>query len=67
MSIEYLTDIIILLSAAVIIVPLFQYLGLGAIPGYLVAGVVLGSSGLGFIENHDEIAHLAEVSVHGIA
>lgn len=63
MSIEYLTDIIILLSAAVVIVPLFQYLGLGAIPGYLVAGVLLGSSGLGFIENHDEIAHLAELGV----
>ena len=63
MNIEYLTDIIILLSAAVIAVPLFQSLGLGAIPGFLVAGVVLGPAGLGYIENYDEIAHLAELGV----
>ena len=61
MNIAYLTDIIILLSAAVIAVPLFQSLGLGAIPGFLVAGIVLGPSGLGYIENYDEIAHLAEL------
>ena len=63
MNIEYLTDIIILLAAAVIIVPLFQSLGLGAIPGFVVAGIVLGPSGLGYIENYDEIAHLAELGV----
>ena len=63
MSIEYLTDIIILLAAAVITVPLFQSLGLGAIPGFLVAGIVLGPSGFGYIENYDEIAHLAELGV----
>ena len=63
MNIEYLTDIIILLAAAVIAVPLFQSLGLGAIPGFLVAGVVLGPSGLGYIEDFDEIAHLAELGV----
>ena len=63
MNIEYLTDIIILLSAAVIIVPLFQYLGLGAIPGFLIAGVVLGPSALGYIENYDEIAHFSELGV----
>ena len=63
MGIEYLTDIIILLAAAVIAVPLFQSLGLGAIPGFLVAGIVLGPSGLGYIENYDEIAHLAELGV----
>ena len=63
MGIEYLTDIIILLAAAVIAVPLFQCMGIGAIPGLLVAGVVLGPSGLGYIENYDEIAHLAELGV----
>ena len=60
---EYLTDTIVLLSAAVIAVPLFHALGLGAIPGFLVAGIVLGPSGLGYIENYDEIAHLAELGV----
>ncbi|MEX2491184.1 MAG: monovalent cation:proton antiporter-2 (CPA2) family protein [Nitrospirales bacterium] len=63
MNTEFLTDTIVLLAAAVIAVPLFQALGLGAIPGFLVAGIVLGPSGLGFIENYDEIAHLAELGV----
>lgn len=63
MNNEYLIDIILLLSAAVIVVPLFQALRLGAIPGFLVAGTVLGPSGLGYIENFDEIAHLAELGV----
>ena len=63
MNIEYLTDIIILLSAAVIAVPLFQSLGLGAIPGFLVAGAALGPSALGYIKNYDEIAHFSELGV----
>lgn len=63
MNIDYLADIIILLTAAVIAVPLFQSLRLGAIPGFLVAGIVLGPSGLAYIENYDEIAHLAELGV----
>lgn len=63
MNSEYLIDIIILLTAAVIAVPLFQALKLGAIPGFLVVGIILGPSGLGYIENNDEIAHLAELGV----
>lgn len=63
MNIGYLTDIIILLAAAVIAVPLFRSLGLGAIPGLLVAGAVIGPSGLGYIRSYDEIAHLAELGV----
>ncbi|MCY4362639.1 MAG: monovalent cation:proton antiporter-2 (CPA2) family protein [Gammaproteobacteria bacterium] len=63
MNIEYLTDIVVLLSAAVIAVPLFQSLRLGAIPGFLIAGMVLGPSGFGFIEDYNEIAHFAELGV----
>lgn len=63
MNIVYLTDIIILLAAAVIAVPLFRSLGLGAIPGLLVAGAIIGPSGLGYIRSYDEIAHLAELGV----
>ncbi len=63
MNIDYLVDIIILLTSAVIAVPLFQTLRLGAIPGFLVAGIVLGPSGLKYFENYSEIAHLAEFGV----
>nr|WP_240152897.1 monovalent cation:proton antiporter-2 (CPA2) family protein [Photobacterium alginatilyticum] len=58
-----MTDIIILLSAAVITVPVFQCLGFGAIPGFLFAGAIVGPSGLGYIQDYDEIAQLAEFGV----
>ena len=60
---ETLVDIVILLASAVVAVPLFRIIGLGAIPGFLVAGLLIGPSGLGYIENRQEIAHLAELGV----
>jgi len=62
-NLAYLTDIIILLTAAVIVVPLSRFAGLGIVPGFLVAGVVVGPSALGLIDNQAEIAHLAELGV----
>ncbi len=59
----YLLDIIYLLIAAVITVPLFQVAKLGAVPGFLVAGIVVGPSGLGLINNVSQISHLAEIGV----
>ena len=59
----YLIDIIILLMAAVIAVPFFQAVRLGAVPGFLIAGVIVGPSGLGLISNVSEIGHLAEIGV----
>ncbi len=60
---NYIVDILILLTAAVIAVPLFQRIGLGAVLGFLVAGAVVGPWGLGFIAAVDEIRHLAEFGV----
>lgn len=60
---HYIIDILILLAAAVVSVPLFQRLGLGAVVGFLVAGAVIGPWGLGFIVAVDEIRHLAEFGV----
>ncbi len=59
----YLIDIIILLLAAVIVVPFFQAIRFGAVPGFLIAGVMVGPSGLGVIGNISEIAHLADIGV----
>ena len=60
---HYIVDILILLTAAVIAVPLFQRLGLGAVLGFLIAGALVGPWGLGFIVAVDEIRHLAEFGV----
>ena len=59
----YLLDIIILLVAAVVAVPLFKAARLGAVPGFLIAGVIVGPSGLGLISNINEIGNLAEIGV----
>ena len=63
MNLAYLTDIIILLTAAVITVPLFRFAGLGTVPGFLIAGIAVGPSALGLIDNRAEIGHLAELGV----
>jgi len=56
-------DIIYLLVAAVIFVPLFQRLGLGSVLGYLCAGLVIGPSLLGLISYVTEVRHIAELGV----
>ena len=63
MSLAYLTDIIILLTAAVVAVPLARVIGLGTVPGFLLAGILVGPSVLGLIDNAEEIRHLAELGV----
>ena len=47
----WLTYTFLYLSAAVIAVPISRALGLGTIIGYLVAGMVIGPSGLKLVSN----------------
>ncbi len=49
--------------AAVIAVPLASRLGIGAVLGYLLAGIAIGPWGLGFISDVDEILHFSELGV----
>ena len=60
---NYLTDILILVAAAVVAVPISRRLGLGSILGYLAAGAAVGPWGFGFISQVDEIQHIAEFGV----
>jgi len=60
---HYIVDILILLAAAIIAVPLFQRLGLGSVLGYLFAGAIVGPWGLGYIDQIQEIQHIAEFGV----
>ena len=57
---QYLADILILLAAAIITVPVFQRLGLGAVLGYLAAGAIVGPWGFCFINEIQEIRHIAQ-------
>ncbi len=59
----WLINSFIYLSAAVIAVPLSKALGLGAIIGYLAAGMAIGPWGLGLVTNVQDILHFAEFGV----
>ncbi|MBE9532601.1 MAG: cation:proton antiporter [Proteobacteria bacterium] len=60
---NYLIDILALLLATVVIIPIFHAAKLGAILGYLTAGVILGPWGFGIVTEIDEIRHLGEFGV----
>ncbi len=63
MTYGYLTDLVVMLIAAVIIVPLSQWIRLGAVPGFLLAGGLVGPSGIAWITNTEGISHFAEIGV----
>jgi glutathione-regulated potassium-efflux system protein KefB len=52
-----------LLAAAVVAVPLFKRFGLGAVLGYLAAGLIIGPFGVGMIQDAESILHVAELGV----
>ncbi|ORM70911.1 glutathione-regulated potassium-efflux system protein KefB [Pantoea wallisii] len=58
-----LTAGVIYLVAAVLVVPIAARLGIGAVLGYLLAGIAIGPWGLGFISDVEEILHFSELGV----
>lgn len=58
-----LIEAVVFLAAAVLLVPIFRKIGLGAILGYLAAGVLIGPSALGLIAEAEEVLHFAEFGV----
>jgi glutathione-regulated potassium-efflux system ancillary protein KefC len=58
-----MTEALIFLAAAVIVVPLAARLKLGAVLGYLLAGAAIGPWGLGLAGDVSETLHLAELGV----
>ena len=58
-----LTTITLFLAAAVLFVPLFKRLGLGAVLGYLAGGLLIGPGGLGLIDDVDAVLHVSELGV----
>ncbi|WP_332848821.1 glutathione-regulated potassium-efflux system protein KefC [Massilia sp. S19_KUP03_FR1] len=58
-----LSNALIYLAAAVVAVPIAKRLGLGAVLGYLLAGIAIGPWGLGLISEVDVILHFSEFGV----
>ncbi|MBS0193816.1 MAG: cation:proton antiporter [Proteobacteria bacterium] len=59
----YLEIALVFLLAAVIAVPLFRKLGLGAVLGYLAAGVALGPQGMQLVRDPQRILGASEFGV----
>lgn len=60
---NFLFDTLILLAAAVVTVPVFQYLGWGSVLGFLFVGTVIGPGGVALITSADGIRHFAELGI----
>ena len=60
---SWLSTSLVYLAAAVLAVPLARLLGLGAIIGYLAAGIVIGPWGLKLVSDPATILHFAEFGV----
>lgn len=58
-----LRDAVLFLTAAVVAVPIFKRAGLGAVLGYLAAGVAVGPSGFALIHEVESTLHFAELGV----
>lgn len=58
-----LVKVVALLATSVTIVPLFKRIGLGSVLGYLVAGCLIGPSGIGLFQDPAAVVHMAELGV----
>lgn len=58
-----LQEAALFLAAAVLFVPLFKWAKMGAVLGYLAAGLVIGPSGLGLAQDADAVLHISEFGV----
>ncbi|MBM3368635.1 MAG: glutathione-regulated potassium-efflux system protein KefC, partial [Betaproteobacteria bacterium] len=60
---SFLLQGIVFLGAAVLAVAVAHRLGLGAVAGYLLAGIAIGPFGLKLVGNVDNVRHFAELGV----
>lgn len=58
-----LAQVAVFLAAAVIAVPLFRRFRLGAVLGYLVAGIIIGPSGAQLGGDVESVMHFAELGI----
>ncbi len=61
--VPFLSEVIIFLVATVVIVPLARAIRVSPILGYLGIGIVAGPSGLGLVQNVEEVRAFAELGV----
>ncbi|WP_043529449.1 monovalent cation:proton antiporter-2 (CPA2) family protein [Litchfieldella xinjiangensis] len=63
MAVDFLYNALIFLIAAVLIVPLVKWSGLGEVLGYLLAGVLIGPSMLGLVGDAEAVLQFSQVGI----
>ena len=58
-----LLQVVLLLAAGVIAVPIFKRLGLSSVLGYLAAGLAVGPFGLKVVSDTEAVLQVAELGV----
>jgi monovalent cation:proton antiporter-2 (CPA2) family protein len=59
----FIYQALLFIGASLILVPLSQRLGFGSVLGYLIAGIVIGPSGLKLVADSESIMHFSELGV----
>lgn len=59
----FLQETVVYLAAAVVLVPLFIRFKLGAVLGYLAAGIIIGPSLLGLVADPEQVLQFAEFGI----
>lgn len=59
----FLLDIFYYFAATALFVPIFKYLGLGSVLGYLTAGILMGPHGLGLLHHVKNISEVSQIGI----
>ena len=60
---SFMTQFLLFIGASLLFVPLFKKFGFGSVLGYLIAGMIIGPSGAGWISDAESVLHFAELGV----
>ena len=63
MQYQLLRDLAIIFAGSLLVILVFHRLKLPALPGFIVAGVLLGPNALGLVSDVHQVESLAEVGV----
>jgi monovalent cation:proton antiporter-2 (CPA2) family protein len=59
----FLLDLFYYFAATALFVPIFKYLGLGSVLGYLTAGILMGPHGLGLLHHVQNISEISQIGI----
>ncbi|MCH7878455.1 MAG: cation:proton antiporter [candidate division Zixibacteria bacterium] len=62
-ELDFLKDIVVILTLALIVVSVFHRLKIPAIAGFILAGVLIGPKGLGLVDDSHQVELFAEIGV----